>query len=396
MIISSHKNILLIQGPMGPFFDEFAKFLFEQQNDVFKINLNLAEKYFYNQKQSFDYIGPLEGFNKHLTHFIETNNIQQIFVFGDCRSYHRIAKSVSIKLNIDFYVFELGYIRPNYITLEKHGVNNYSTLPRNIHFYLNIDCPEQPIPSPAMPSYFDMAMSSALYYFINALPLSKFKHYKHHKNASYIKEAILNIKNAYRKVFLKFSQASVINRIESNNIGAYFVVPLQVSTDFQIKSHSDFSSVASFIRTVLVSFSSHSSNASLVFKHHPVDRGHANYQGLITSISGELGCLNRVYYVHDTHLPTLLKNAKGSIVINSTVGLSSLWHKTPLIALGRANYNFKGLTFQGDLDEFWLAPGIVDYDAFMAYYNYVIARTQFNGSFYGLFPNFDKHTNLND
>jgi capsule polysaccharide modification protein KpsS len=365
-------------------------------NTVFKINLNSGDKFFFRSGKSDDFNRPISEWYSYLEKYILLNNISSIYVFGDCRSYHQIAKQVADYLNISFYVFELGYIRPDYVTLEKAGVNDYSALPRNIDFYLDKNYPEQPLPLPANPSYFKMARSASIYYFINSLPSSTFKYYRHHKNASYIKEAILNIKNAYRKIYFKFSQSAIIKKIESNNIGSYFVVPLQVSTDFQIKSHSDFSSVANFIKTVLVSFASSTTSDSLVFKHHPVDRGHANYQGLISMIAKELSCHERVYYVHDTHLPTLLKNAKGSIVINSTVGISSLWHNTPLIVLGRANYNFKGLTFQGSLDDFWLSPGIVDYDAFMAYYNYVIAHTQFNGSFYGLFPNFDKHTNLND
>lgn len=391
-----YKNILLLQGPMGGFFSAFSASQKSIGNTVFKINLNQADKFFYTPGSSYDFVQPISEWYSFLEKYSKAHDISAIYVFGDCRSYHRIAKQVADSLKISFFVFELGYVRPDYITLERSGVNDYSDLPRNIDFYLDKNYPEQPEPSPANPSYFKMAGSASLYYFINALPFSKFNNYKHHKDASYIKEAVLNIKNAYRKVYFKFSQASVINRIESNNIGPYFVVPLQVSTDFQIKNHSDFSSVANFIRTVLISFAKHSTGTSLVFKHHPVDRGHANYQGLIMSISGELGCLNRVYYVHDTHLPTLLKNAEGTIVINSTVGLSSLWHHTPLKVLGRANYNFEGLTYQGNLDNFWYSPGDVDYNAFLAYYNYVIVRTQFNGSFYGLFPNFNKHTNKND
>ena len=46
--------------------------------------------------------------------------------FGDCRFYHRIAKRVSEELNIDFFVFEEGYVRPNYVTFEQNGVNDFS------------------------------------------------------------------------------------------------------------------------------------------------------------------------------------------------------------------------------------------------------------------------------
>lgn len=390
MIISSHKNILLIQGPMGPFFDEFAKFLFEQQNDVFKINLNLAEKLFYNQIQSFDYTGPLEGFKKYLTHFIETNNIQQIFVFGDCRSYHRIAKSVSNTQNIDFFVFELGYIRPNYITLEQHGVNNYSKLPRDLDFYINENTPSQPVPINAHPSYAKMAFYSSLYYFINKLPFNKFKSYTHHKNPSYIREALIGIKSAYRKVIFSFSEYVIKNQILKFPKKSYFVVPIQVSSDFQIIKHSDYPSVANFIEEIIKSYSEASIKQTLIFKHHPMDRGHANYTSLIKKLSEQYNVSNEVFYVHDIYLPVLLERAKGTILINSTVAFSSFYHDTPVKVMGRANYDFANMSYQGPLEDFWHDESNFNPENYTFYKNYLIKHTQVNGSFYGMFPKFIK------
>lgn len=395
MIISSRKNILLIQGPMGPFFDEFAKFLFELENDVFKINLNLAEKYFYNQKQSFDYTGPLEGFKKYLNYFIEEHNIQQIYVFGDCRSYHRIAKSVSKKINIDFFVFELGYIRPNYITLEKHGVNDFSQLPRNLDFYINKNTESQPDPVDAHPSYAKMAFYSSLYYFINKLPFNKFKSYTHHKNPSYIREALIGIRSAYRKIIFSITEQASKNKILRLQKESYFVVPIQVSSDFQVIKHSDYPSVANFIEEIIKSFSESKIQQYLVFKHHPMDRGYANYTSLIKKLAKQYNVSNKVFYVHDIYLPLLLERAKGTILINSTVAFSSFHHDTPVKVMGRANYDFKNMSYQGSLDDFWHDSCTFNQENYAFYKNYLIKHTQVNGSFYGLFPKFRK-TNMNE
>ena len=47
-------------------------------------------------------------------------------------------------------------------------------------------------------------------------------------------------------------------------------------------------------------------------------------------------------------------------------------------------YDFKQLTYQGELDEFWREAREIEVDEklFKAFRNYLIANTQLNGSFY--------------
>ena len=95
-------------------------------------------------------------------------------------------------------------------------------------------------------------------------------------------------------------------------------------------------------------------NIWLVFKHHPVDRGRKNYKNFIMDQAELLKVKNRILVIHDLHLPTCLKHAKGTITINSTVGLSSIGYKIPTITLGNAIYDMEGLTCKGmSLETFW-------------------------------------------
>jgi capsule polysaccharide modification protein KpsS len=90
---------------------------------------------------------------------------------------------------------------------------------------------------------------------------------------------------------------------------------------------------------------------------------------------------------HDVHLPTCLKNAKGTVTINSTVGLTSLGYGIPTITLGNAIYDIEGLTNKKvSLNDFWkesFSPNRLLYEKFI---QCLIDKTQLNGSFYGLFP----------
>jgi len=75
-----------------------------------------------------------------------------------------------------------------------------------------------------------------------------------------------------------------------------------------------------------------------------------------------------------------LRRARGTIVINSTVGLSSVSHGTPTKCLGRAVYDIEGLTYQGALETFWNDPGVVDMQLFEKYYSWLRTTTQLNAS----------------
>ena len=91
--------------------------------------------------------------------------------------------------------------------------------------------------------------------------------------------------------------------------------------------------------------------------------------------------------VHDLHLPTLLRHAKGTVNINSTVGLSSVLYGTPTITLGKAIYDMEGLTCKGMyLDDFWTNYQVPDMELANKFKQHLIETTQLNGSFYGRMP----------
>jgi hypothetical protein len=51
--------------------------------------------------------------------------------------------------------------------------------------------------------------------------------------------------------------------------------------------------------------------------------------------------------------------------------------------MGRALYDMEGLTFQGELGQFWTAVTRFDRDLWRRFRAYLITQTQLNGAFYG-------------
>ena len=106
---------------------------------------------------------------------------------------------------------------------------------------------------------------------------------------------------------------------------------------------------------------------------------------------------NRIFYIHDQRLPLLLQNARGVVTINSTTGLSALYHHAPTKVCGDAVYDIPGLCYQGDLNDFWneAAQFEINPDLYSKYIAYLEQRCQINGSFYRRIKNSGNHAGLN-
>jgi capsular polysaccharide export protein len=193
------------------------------------------------------------------------------------------------------------------------------------------------------------------------------------------------LRSAWRKWYYTLKERGVAERLAGPLSKRFFLVPLQVHNDAQVHVHSKFHSVAEFISEVVESFAGNAPrNTALVIKHHPVDRGYFDYTRLIRDLAVKHGIQDRCFYIHDQHLPTLLKRSRGVVVINSTVGLSALYHGTPVKVCGNAVYDMMGLTFKGSLAHFWRVAHECrpNRELYRRFRHYLIRHTQLNGSFY--------------
>ncbi len=383
-----NRNILFLQGPMGQFFKNLEKMFLAKDANTFRIGLNVGD-YFYALKHSYvPYRGTPDAWPDFIMAFLQEHNIEMIMLFGDCRYYQATAIYAAKNLGLEVFVFEEGYIRPDYITMERYGVNDYSLIPKEAQFYEQIDLLELTKPRSTESSTLKRQVSAITYYLLADFMSWRYPNYKHHRDLNAVLEFYLGWRSAFRKIIYAYKERGLLHKIKTTYANNYFFVPLQTHNDFQILQHSYYRSVETFIEDVLVSFSQHALTENmLVFKHHPVDRGRKDYSDFICQKAKELGIdMKRILVVHDVHLPTLLKNAIGTITINSTVGLSSLHHNTPTVAMGNAIYGFQGLSYGAeDLDVFWKDREPVNQELYLRFRQYLIVNTQINGSFYGKF-----------
>ncbi len=379
------KTVFFLQGPMGSFFARLDKQMRNQGAKTYKIALNAGDWVFANKDNVIVYQGKPEKWQKFISVFFKKYHVDYLFLFGDCRLYQKIAVNVAKELNIKVFVFEEGYVRPDYITCEKFGVNYFSQIPREKTFYEMLSEESCPPAQPMHNSYLRMALSATVYYLVANFFSFLFPYYKHHRGFSWIKELFYGIRSAFRKYLFASQQKQFNQRFRSDLSKKYYFAPLQVHSDFQIREHSSFKSMYEFIDVVISSFAHHApKNTYLIFKHHPIDRGRVDYTQYIQTNAKLFGIHERVFSLHEIHLPTCLDHTIATITVNSTVGLSSLSHDIPTLALGKALYDIEGLTCKGmHLETFWTQYVKPDKLLLKKFRYFLIKNTQINSSFYG-------------
>jgi capsular polysaccharide export protein len=381
----NNKRVLLLQGPMGDFFKRLDNHLRKKGAVTYRIGFNAGDWLFSNKDNYYPYRGTKEEWRNFISTFLKQNKIDKIFLFGDCRFYQKIAIEEAKNAGIETFVFEEGYVRPDFVTMEKWGVNNFSLIPRDPEFYFNLNEKEFCYKDikPANPSYFKMAWSASWYYIFAYFGKFFYPYYEHHRELNPFKEAFYGIRNAYRKYKYKVLEKGKLEKIIKTK---YFFVPLQTYNDFQLREHSKFHTIEEFIDLVMKSYAANAPDDTyLVIKHHPMDRGRKDYKNLIKKLEKKYNIDGRVEVIYDLHLPTLLNNTLGTVTINSTVGLQALFHKSPVKVLGNAIYDIDGLTDQKYLSEFWKNPKKPNMELFEKFRQFLINNTQINGSFYGYF-----------
>ena len=391
----SGKHVLLLQGPLGPFFRRLSRDLRQIGARVSKVNFNGGDWLFY-PTGAVQYRGHMEEWPLFLARLLAEQEIDVVLMYGDCRPIHRDVRRLAEQAGVEVGVFEAGYIRPNYITLERSGINDYSSLPRAADFYVKLSAKKVTPPRNVGSIFWHAALWAILYYIASSILRPVFPHYLHHRRLA-AREAFPWFRGLWRKYYFHIKERKVRRGLEADYSGRFFLVPLQVHYDSQMCVHSDYESVDDFIRHVVSDFAKNAaSDIYLVFKHHPMDRAYRDYTRLCETLAEMYNVPGRVLYVHDLDLPVVFKHARGVVVVNSTVGLSALFHGLPVKVCGRSIYDIPSLTFAGSLSEFWeqAASAKPNREAVRGFRYFLTERTQMNGSVYRRLSDAGSHAGI--
>ncbi len=385
----ARRRVLLLQGPMGPFFSHLGDVLKSRGASVWRINFNGGDDWYSSARDDIlRFTQPLHEWPTRLRAITEELRIDSIVLFGQSRPMHQKAIEHARANGIAVFVFEEGYVRPDYVTLELGGVNGWSSIPRHRSFYDTQSAEMPPPPEPTNQHFMRVAGIAMTYAVAMLAGRLRYPHYEHHRDLNLLTEGARWWRGLGRKWARGVMERNSLAELtQADRTQKWFLVPLQVHTDAQVRDHSHFSGMPEFIHAVMKSFAEHGDPAHwLVFKHHPLDRPYNDYSRFIAGHASQMDITHRVRYIHDQHLPTLLKHTRGVVTINSTTGIQALYHGTPVLPLGDCLYAVPGLVHSGPLETFWHEPGAVDADLFQRFRTYLVQQSQLNVSFYGRTP----------
>lgn len=377
------KRVLFLQGPLGPFFKLLARHFSSMGYVTHKMNFNGGDRHYADAKYVVDYYGTPEDWPSFLTQYVIAQQIDAVVVYGDCRFYHKVARQVTSELGINFWAFEEGYFRSGFVTLEKEGCNANSPLFEELSYSGDGEPNALKSGHSVGPTFARRAWFSFCYYSGLTLFRRHFAHYHHHRPWTFREETYYWTKSLVQKWVSKLIDPPRYRNFVRRFDQQIYLLPLQVEVDFQLREHSHFSSIKQVIEEVLHSFAKYASEEqALLIKHHPQNRGFEHYGELIERLTNELGINERVLYGHDFSLPDVYCHARGVVTVNSTVGISALLHHLPTKVLGKALYDIEGLTYQGDLNNFWQSNSQVEPVLFSHFRSDLCEKTQLAGDFY--------------
>jgi capsular polysaccharide export protein len=378
------RRYLFLQGMASQFFAELGAALRERGHAVNRINFTAGDRLFWRLPGSVSYRGTLDEWPRFLEQHLNDWRVTDIILFGDWRPLHVAATRIAALRGILVHVFEEGYLRPSWITLEHGGVNNNSALPRDPEWFLNAaeTLPPWRDSIPVGTSFRTRAVHDVAYNLCNWLFAWRYSGYRAHHPISAALE--------YAGWIRRFARGPVVRRrtraaLETLGAGQrqYYFVPLQLDGDSQLRINSRFGSLAPAIEEIVESFARYAPPETLlVLKEHPLDSQLSDWRRLVISIAARHGIGDRVLYLVGSDISDLVRRSAGVITVNSTSGFVALTLGRPVVTLAQPIYDLPGLTFQAGLDRFWREGSAPDPVLFDAFRRVVVDRTQINGGFF--------------
>lgn len=349
------RAFLFLQGPPGPLLHQLATSMRERGMKVERINICAGDEIDWPEPAT-DFRGRFRNWPVFIDNFLREHQITDILLFGDCRPYHASARRIAALRGVRTYVLEEGYLRPHWMTLELDGVNGYSRLTRNKDWFIEQarTLPPEPFLPPVTANFRRRVRDTARHYIAVHAGRFAYPHYHTHRPGSALMEAVgWGWKYLVKGLRARQTQ-EVLKQLEGK---PFFLLPLQLSGDYQIRNHSPFPDMRAAAAYVMESFARHApEEAHLLIKAHPFDTSLFNWRRFIDRRTRRLGIRERVHFVDGGDLEQLAAETSGMVCVNSTSATLALAAGSPVCTLGDAVYNIPGLTFARHVDEFWNDP----------------------------------------
>lgn len=376
-------SVLFLQGSPTRFSRFMADELEARGAQTWRINLSPGDWLLWHDKRVTNYRGRLKDWPDYLRAYLARKKITHIVYYADRLPYHIAAGEIAADLGIEAIAYEFGYLRPDWITLERVGMSTHSRFPTDpTHILKAAETLPDPDLSVRYPYKFrHEAVAEVVFHLSNVFfkpfgflfydrdryyhPLSEYLHYVP--------------KLLFRKKKHKRAKRLVRHLVAKHT--PFFLFPLQLQSDRQIQFNSRYVHLSEPIEETIRSFAQNADpEAWLIFKVHPLDNWIEPWNKIIRGFAAQYGVSNRVKLLDGGLLGEMLDEAKGVVLVNSTAGLSAARVGAPVKVLGIAIYDIPGITCGQPLDAFWQDPSAPDPEMISAFDRLLAATIQVKGN----------------
>ncbi len=349
---NSKQSVLLLQGPVGPFFSDLHCALQSSGFQAKRVLYNAADRYYSartTKNSCLEFSGTMQEWQDWLKAELTHHKTDYIVLFGSSRPAHKLARSIASEFNIKVISLEEGYLRTGYITCEFGGNNQHSQLTswRPDLVSASAGKNSDDISNYNRNSVFHKTIHAALYYFI--------RDYNGPKNSDELLHRVPErpfslvaswISHLFKRQLNKLLEASTIRHLRKNP--GFLLVPLQVASDSQISHAARGWDTDKLIDACINACLKSNVQQKLIFKLHPLERDGPSVKEKILEKARKAKLPeSAVQVIYSGRIGELAKLSSGMIVINSTSAFSALHSNVPVLVLGSAVYRHKELVTLG-------------------------------------------------
>jgi capsular polysaccharide export protein len=378
------RSTLFLQGPLSPLYAMIGDRLEARGHAVHRINLCVGDSLDWRRPGAVAYRGSLAKFPAFVARVMDEHAVTDLVLHGDRRLYHRAAAEAARPRGIVVAATELGYLRPDFMTIERDATATGSHFPEDPDAIRAIAAAVPP-PDLALRyrgSFAAQAVPDVVYNLANSLfwflhPGYR-RHTIHHPFADYAAWGLRLLTERRRQAEADILLAALVEARTP-----FFVFAMQLEGDFQVRDHSPYGSLRPALDEVFASFRAHApADTLLVVKNHPLDNGLEGWRGAIHRLAAVHGLRSRVHFADGGGLAPLVEASRGVVTVNSTAGLEALQRGAAVKTLAPAIYDVPGLVDPGPLDGFWRTPRAPDPALLDAFVRALAATVQVKGTIY--------------
>src|SRR5580704_1594706 len=124
------RSFLFLQGPISSFFDRLGRALIARGHRVHRVNLHFGDQLFWRLPATH-FRGRFDEWRDFVGQVLDRERVTDLVLHGVRRPYHIVAAEEARARNIPVIATDLGYMRPDWLTLEYDGMTTYSRFPRD-------------------------------------------------------------------------------------------------------------------------------------------------------------------------------------------------------------------------------------------------------------------------